>query len=75
VKANAAASKLEEAKTLGAEELAEYEYYYAQEMLLKAQEEAAAAAYGDAIDLADESEDYAERAITLARDAHQGAGR
>jgi hypothetical protein len=75
VKANAAASKLEQAKTLNADELAEYEYYYAKEMLLKAQEEAALASYGDAIDLADISEDFADKAIELARDAHQGAGR
>lgn len=75
VKANAAASKLEQAKTLNADELAEYEYYYAKEMLLKAQEEAALASYGDAIELADISEDFADKAIELARDAHQGAGR
>ncbi len=75
VKANAAASKLEQARTLNADELAEYEYYYAKEMLLKAQEEAAAAAYGDAIELADISEDFADKAIELSRDAHQGAGR
>lgn len=75
VKANAAASKLEQAKTLNADELAEYEYYYAKEMLLKAQEEAATADYGDAIELADISEDFADKAIELSRDAHQGAGR
>lgn len=75
VKANGAASKLEQAKTLNADELAEYEYYYAKEMLLKAQEEAASASYGDAIDLADISEEYADKAIELSRDAHQGAGR
>ena len=75
VKANAAASKLEQAKTLNAEELAEYEYYYAKEMLLKAQEEASTADYGDAIELADISEDFADKAIELSRDAHQGAGR
>ncbi len=75
VKANSAASKLEQAKTLNADELAEYEYYYAHEMLLKAQEEASTASYGDAIELADISEEYAEKAIELARDAHAGAGR
>ncbi len=75
VKANAAASKLEEAKTLNADELAEYEYYYAHEMLMKAQEEASTASYGDAIELADISEEYAEKAIEHARDAHSGAGR
>ena len=72
---SSAASSLEEAKTLGAEELAEYEYYYAKENLHKAQEEAAAAEYGDALRLANTAEDYAEKAVELARDSHRGAGR
>jgi hypothetical protein len=75
VKATNASSKLEQARTLGAMELAEYEYYYAKEHLLKAQEEAAQAEYGDAIEFADVSEEYADKAIELSRDAHRGAGR
>jgi hypothetical protein len=75
VKANGAASDLEQAKTLGAEELAQYEYYYAQAYLLKAQEEAAQAEYGDAIEFASVAGEYAEKAIERSRDAHQGAGR
>ena len=75
VKASGASSSLEEAKTLGAEELAEYEYYYAKAMLEKASEEAASASYGDAIDLADIADEYAEKAVELSRDAHRGAGR
>jgi hypothetical protein len=75
VKASSASSNLEEAKVLGAEELAEYEYYYAREMLDKASEEAAEASYGDAIEFADIADDYAEKAIELSRDAHRGAGR
>ena len=51
VKANDAASKLEQAKVLGAANYCPYEYYFAKANLLKAQEEAAEAAYGDAIDL------------------------
>jgi hypothetical protein len=70
-----AASKLEEAKTLGAEELAEYEYFYAKAMLEKAQEEAADASYGDAIEFASIADDYAEKAIEHARNAHREAGR
>jgi len=75
VKAAGASSSLEEAKTLGADELAEYEYYYAREMLEKASEEAAEANYGDAIDFADVADEYAEKAVELSRDAHRGAGR
>jgi hypothetical protein len=73
--ANSAASKLEEARQLGADRLAPYEYYYAKEHLLKAQMEAAEADYGDARSLAVESGEYADKAIRLAREAHRGAGR
>ncbi|HEY3233665.1 MAG TPA: hypothetical protein VGJ84_03045 [Polyangiaceae bacterium] len=75
IQANAAASKLEEAKELGAEQLAPYEYYYAKEHLEKAQAEAADADYGDATSLASTSEDFADKAIRLTREAHRGAGR
>lgn len=75
VKAMNASSKLEQARTLGAAELAEYEYYFAKEHLLKAQEEAAQAEYGDAIEFAGIADEYAEKAIELSRDAHRGAGR
>jgi hypothetical protein len=75
INANAASSKLEEAKELGAEKFAPYEYYFAKEHLEKAQTEAAEADYSDAVDLAEVSEEYADKAIRLARDAHRGAGR
>lgn len=75
VKASSASSSLEQAKVLGAAELAEYEYYYAKEMLHKASEEAATASYGDAIEFADIAAEYAQRAVELSRDAHRGAGR
>ncbi len=75
VQANSASGKLEEARELGAEELAPYEYYYAKEHLQKAQSEAAEADYSDAVDLAATSEEYSEKAIRLAREAHRGAGR
>lgn len=74
-KANGAAGDLEQAKTLRADELAPYEYYSAQAYLDKAAEEAATADYGDAIDFADTAGDFAEKAIGLAREAHEGAGR
>lgn len=75
IRINAAASKLEEAHELGAERLAPYEYYIAKEHLEKAQTEASEADFGDAIDLASVSEEYADKAIVFARQAHQGSGR
>lgn len=75
VQASSASSKLEEAQELGAEQYAPYEYFYAREHLQKAQTEAAEADYSDAIDLAETSEEYADKAIRLAREAHRGAGR
>ena len=74
-KANAAAAAIEEAKTLNADKLAEYDYYYARENLQKAMEEAAEASYGDAIEFATIAKDSADRAIEQARSAHRGAGR
>src|SRR5262252_988690 len=62
-KASSAANKVEEARELGAEKLAAYEYYYAQQHLEKAEEEAAEADYSDAINLAEASEEYADKAI------------
>lgn len=73
--ANSAASRLEEARELDAEKLAPYEFYYAQQHLEKAQEEAASADYSDANNLAEVAEEYADKAIRLARDAHRGGGR
>jgi len=75
IRINAASSKLEEARELGAERLAPYEYYIAREHLEKAQTEASEADFGDAIDLASVAEEYADKAIVFARQAHQGAGR
>ena len=73
--AGGASSKLEAAQQLGAEKYAPYEYHYAKEHLLKAMEEASSADYGDAIDLAQEAEKSAEKAILLSKQAHEGAGR
>lgn len=72
---NSASSKLAEARELGAEEYAPYEYYMAKEHLDKARTEAAEADYQDAAELSSESEDYADKAIQLSREAHRGAGR
>jgi hypothetical protein len=75
VYSSGAANKLEEAKELGAEEYAAYEYWMAREYLVKARSEAAEADYSDAITLAQESREFSEKAIGLARAAHRGAGR
>lgn len=64
--------RLAEARELGAEELAPYEYYSAVAHLEKAESEAAEADYGDAIQLAELSEQYASRAIALSRAARRG---
>jgi hypothetical protein len=68
---NSAASKVEEAKAVGAEQLAPYEYYYAREHLQQAQIYASQASYGDAANVADEAEEYASKAIELAQSARR----
>lgn len=75
IQVNSASAKLEEAEELGAEKYAPYEYFTAKLHLEKAMSEAAEADYGDALDLAEVAEKFASKAVTLARDAHQGAGR
>jgi hypothetical protein len=70
-----ASGKLEEAKELGAEKFAPYEYYSSKEHLEQAQHEAGEADYSDAIAFAESSEEFADKAIRLSRDAHRGAGR
>jgi hypothetical protein len=75
IQANSAASKVEEARELGAEKFAPYEYYYAKEHLDKAMREAAEADYSDAADLAEVAEEFADKAIRLSRGAHRGGGR
>lgn len=68
---NAAASRVEEAKALGADQLAPYEYYFAKEHLEQAQIEAAEASYSDAANLAEEAEDHANSAIELTQKARR----
>jgi Domain of unknown function (DUF4398) len=75
LEANSASSRVEEARELGAEQYAPYEYYLAKEHLEKAQSEASEADYSDAADLAEEAAKQADKAIRLAREAHRGAGR
>lgn len=75
IQVNSAASRLEEARELGAEKYAPYEYYMAKEHLEKARSEAAEADYGDASSLSEDAEEYAAKAVALSREAHRGAGR
>jgi len=75
IQATSASGKLEQARELGAEQSAPYEYFYAKEHLQKAQSEAAEADYSDAVNLAEASEAYAEKAIRIAREARSGAAK
>jgi hypothetical protein len=75
IRASAASRNLAQAREMGAETLAPYEFYYAEEHLKKAQMEASEADYGDARLLARESNEYSLKAIRIAREAHRGAGR
>jgi hypothetical protein len=68
---NAASSRLEEAKALGADQLAPYEYYFAAEHLEQAQIEATEASYSDAANLAAEAEEHANTAIELTQKARR----
>lgn len=73
---NGAASRIEQARELGADHLAPFEYYFAVEHLTQAKSEAAEGDYSDAIDFAAVAQEYAEKAIKLTRARHDhGAGR
>jgi hypothetical protein len=63
VSVNAAEARLEQARAMGAETAAPYEYYYAREHLREAQQHAAEASYGDAANYAETAETYAQKAI------------
>ena len=75
VQMNGVASRVAEAKALGAEKLAPYEYHYANEHLKKAMSEASEGDYSDAVQFAEIAEEYASKAIQLSKEAHRGAGR
>lgn len=73
IHASTAQQRLAEAKELGAEDLAPYEFHAAHAHLEKAETEAAEADFGDAITLAEQSAEYSARAIELSRVARRGA--
>ena len=71
---NSVEGKVEAAKEVQAEQFAPYYYYSAKERVQKAKEEAARADYGDALDLLDEAENDALKAIEQAEAVRKGAG-
>jgi hypothetical protein len=74
-KVNSVEAKVEDAKELGAESSAPYEYYSAKERVQKAKEEASRADYQDAVHLLDEADSFADKAVLQARAVRRGAGR
>lgn len=73
VSVNAAEARLEQARAMGAESAAPYEYYYAKEHLREAQLHASEASYGDAATYAETSETYAQKAIDLIAGSKRGS--
>jgi hypothetical protein len=68
-KVNSVSHKLELARDTKAEEYAPFEYYTAKEHVLKAQEQASKADYGDAIDLLNEADHAADHALQITAEA------
>lgn len=64
---HSAESRVEQARAVGAEQYAPYEFYFAEEHLKKAKTEASEASYGEAATYAEVSEEYARKAIDLAK--------
>lgn len=62
-----ATGRLDEARALGAEQIAPYEYYYAKAHLEQAQVEAADASYSDATRFAETADEYAAKAIAAVK--------
>jgi hypothetical protein len=74
ITAAAASARLEEARQLGAETHAPYEYYYAKTHLEEAGFEASHASYSDAADYAEVAERYAIKALELSKAPTGSAG-
>lgn len=72
VSVNAASSRVEQARQMGAETQAPFEYYYAKEHLRQAQVEAQEASYSDAATYAETAEQYAQKAIDQILAAKRG---
>jgi hypothetical protein len=63
---------MEQARAMGAEQAAPYEYYYAREHLRQAELEASEASYSDAAAFAETAETYAQKAIDIITAARKG---
>jgi hypothetical protein len=74
-KVNTVSHKLELARDTKAEEYAPFEYYTAKEHLLKAQEQASKADYGDAIDLLNEADHAVDHALQMTAEAAKNGGK
>jgi len=72
INVNAAEAKLEQAREMGAEKAAPYEYYYAKEHLHEARVHASEASYGDAANMAETAETYAQKAIDKVSSTKRG---
>jgi hypothetical protein len=68
---SSAAARVEEAREIGAEQRAPYEYYFAKAHLDQARVEASEASYGDAANFAEVAEDYAQKAIEITQGAQR----
>jgi hypothetical protein len=75
VSINAADARVEQARALGAETKAPYEYTYAREHLRQARVEAGEASYSDAAAYAETAEAYAQRAIDRIRGRRPGTNK
>ena len=71
---NAAQTRLDQARALGAETAAPYEYYYAKEHLQEARLQAADSSYHDAAMYAETAETFAKKAIDKVQ-AHPDAAK
>lgn len=67
IEGSAASSRVSEAREVGAEQLAPYEYYYAKAHLDQAALEASQGHYSDAAAYAETAQDSAAKAIEIAR--------
>ena len=67
-----ASRHLAQARQMGAQEYAPYEYLVATEHLDKAKEEAGKAEYQDAVALAKIADEHAQKAVQVAREARGG---
>lgn len=69
IKEQRAQRAFQEARELGAEEYAPYEFYAAQTRISEAKRQAAAAEYGTAAQLSQEASVFAEQAIAISKNA------